>query len=123
MREYEAMIITRADLPESDLQKMVAKWEDILLTNGGQVLHKDASGAKRLAYPIEKQTKGCYFLYNVATPSANVKELDRVLGLDENVLRQLFIKVSDNVTDFDARKKQIKEAIEANKNERKSNMD
>lgn len=97
MREYEAMIIAKADLPEAELSKMVSKWETIIGNDGGQVVKKDTWGVRRLAYPINKQSRGNYFVYDVATHQSNIQELERVLKLEENVLRSMVIKLADNV--------------------------
>jgi small subunit ribosomal protein S6 len=96
MREYEIMVITKPDLPESDLAKTVDRWENIMKTGGGEILKKDNWGAKRLAYQIQKFTRGVYHVYNVATPGENVKELDRVMRIDEGVLRNMSLQVSEN---------------------------
>lgn len=112
MREYEAMIIAKPDLPEAELSKMVTRWESIIANEGGQVIKKDIWGARKLAYPINKLTRGLYYVYDVATTQDNVKELDRVLKLDENVLRSMVIKLNDAV-DVDARKVELQKLAEA----------
>lgn len=111
MREYEAMIISRADLPEAELTKMVSKWENIVCTNNGQIVKKDSWGVKRLAYPINKQIRGSYVVYDVATTQDNIRELERVLKLDENVLRSLVVKLADHV-DVDARRLELQKQAE-----------
>lgn len=112
MREYEAMIIVKPDLPEAELTKMIGKWESIIGTEGGQIIKKDAWGVRKLAYPIRKVTRGSYFVYDVATTQTNIRELDRVLKLDENVLRSLSVKLNDSV-DVEARKVELQKLAEA----------
>ncbi|MBX9836952.1 30S ribosomal protein S6 [Silvanigrella sp.] len=112
MREYEAMIIAKADLPEPELSKMVSKWETIIGTDGGQVVKKETWGVRRLAYPINKQNRGNYFVYDIATNQANVHELERVLKLEENVLRSMVIKLADNVN-VDDRRLELQKQAEA----------
>lgn len=113
MREYEAMIIAKAELQEADLSKMAAKWESIIGTNGGQVVKKDTWGVRRLAYPINKQNRGNYMVYDVATDSDNIQELERILKLDENVLRAMIIKLADTVNVEQRRLELQKQAEEA----------
>ena len=113
MREYEAMIVAKAELPEAELTKMVAKWESIMAIDGGQVVKKEAWGVRRLAYPINKQTRANYMVYDVATDSANILELERVLKLDENVLRAMIIKLADTVNVDERRIELQKQAEEA----------
>ncbi len=113
MREYEAMIITRPDLAEADLVKMYQKWEGILALDGGEVIKKDVWGVRKLAYPIEKTSRGHYTVYDMATTQASVQELDRVLRLDENVLRSGIFKLSDDVNVED-RKVELQKLAEEN---------
>jgi small subunit ribosomal protein S6 len=112
MREYEAMIITKPDLPEAELSKMLARWEVIIGTNGGQIIRKDTWGVRKLAYPINKVTRGVYHIYDVATTQEDARELERILKLDENVLRSLIIKLSDKVN-VEARRVELQKQAEA----------
>ncbi|MES2615994.1 MAG: 30S ribosomal protein S6 [Bdellovibrionota bacterium] len=111
MREYEAMIIARAELQEAELSKMVSKWEAVIGTGGGQVVKKDTWGVRRLAYPINKQNRGNYIVYDLATDSGNVLELERILKLDENVLRAMIVKLADTVN-VDARRIELQKQAE-----------
>ena len=112
MREYETMIIAKPDLPEAELSKMIAKVEGIVAANGGQIIKKDSWGVRKLAYPIGKSTRGLYFVYDVAATQADVTELERVLKLDEGVLRSISIKISDNVN-VETRKVELQKLAEA----------
>lgn len=112
MREYEAMIITKPDLPEAELSKMLTRWEGIIANNGGQIIRKDSWGVRKLAYPINKVTRGVYHVFDVATAQENARELERVLKLDENVLRSLIIKLADKVN-VEARRVELQKQAEA----------
>ena len=112
MREYEAMIITKPDLPEAELSKMLARWEGIIATDGGQIIRKESWGVRKLAYPINKLTRGVYHVFDVATAQDNARELERILKLDENVLRSLIIKLSDKVN-VEARRVELQKQAEA----------
>lgn len=112
MREYEAMIIVKPDLQEAELSKMLARWEGIIANNGGQIIRKDAWGVRKLAYPINKVTRGAYHVFDVATSQENARELERILKLDENVLRSLIIKLADKVN-VEARRVELQKQAEA----------
>jgi small subunit ribosomal protein S6 len=112
MREYEALIIAKSDLPEAELNKMVTRWESIIGSNGGQIVRKDVWGVRRLAYPINRNSRGYYFVYDVATSAENIAELDRILKLDENILRTMIIKLADTV-DIEARRIELQKLAEA----------
>jgi small subunit ribosomal protein S6 len=112
MREYETMIITKPDLPEAELTKMVGKWESIITANGGQIIKKDTWGVRRLAYPIQKVGRGAYFVFDFAATQADVQELDRVLKFDEGVLRSQSLKLGDTV-DVENRRVELQKLAEA----------
>lgn len=97
MREYEAMVITKPDLPESEFTKMAARWESILGTGGGQIIRKDSWGARKLAHPINKTNRGVYTVWDVAATPEAVHEFERIIKLDENVLRGMVVKLADRV--------------------------
>ena len=66
---------------------------DILTENGGTVKKTEYWGLKQLAYRIKKNRKGHYHFFNIDTPSAALVEMERVMRLNEDVLRYLSIKV------------------------------
>ena len=96
LREYEFTYIARADLGEADKTKLINKYEK-LLTDGGEVLRKDDWGIKRLAFPIKKQYKGHYFHYDFVGKAENVAEAERLMRIDEGILRFLAINVGEDI--------------------------
>ena len=106
MREYEVLYIAHPDLEGDRLKEVVDKFSGIVAQNGGEVLKIEEWGKQKLAYPVEKCSKGQYVLMNVAAPSTLTSELERNLRLDELVLKYLTVKISDQV-DVEARKKEI----------------
>ncbi|MEJ5375270.1 MAG: 30S ribosomal protein S6 [bacterium] len=96
MRRYETTFITTADLSEEELDKVLQKALGPIQSQG-QLFQVQDWGKKRLAYTIRKQSRGHYtFLDYAASPSA-VKELERLLRLDDSVLRFLTVMVDEEV--------------------------
>lgn len=120
MREYEAMIIAKMDIPEAELTKMINRWESIVNANGGEIVKKQTPVVRRLAYPIQKQNRANYFIYDVATTQENILELERVLKFDENVLRSLVTKLSDSINVAERRLELQREIEEAARREAES---
>lgn len=106
LREYEFTCITRGDLSDSDQEKLIGKYEKILTNDGGEVLAKTDWGVKRLSYPIKKQFRGRYYLYDFLGSPENIAEAERLMRIDEGVLRYLAIKIGDLV-DPETRKAEI----------------
>lgn len=97
VREYESMIILRSDLTETELAKVVTKVEGIMTNKDGKILKKDHWGIKKLAYPIEKHSRGNYFVYDYDTLNENISSLEHALKYDESVLRYMTLKLKDKV--------------------------
>ena len=106
MIEYEFTYITKADIPEADKAKVITKYENVFLNAGGQVLKKDDWGVKRLAFPIKRQYRGHYWHYDFVTQPENITEAERLMRIDENVLRYMSIKVGAEV-DIEKRKQEL----------------
>lgn len=106
LREYEFTLVAKADLPEAERAKLFQGYEEILQRNGGQQLKKDDWGTKKLAYPIKKHFKGHYVFYDYASHPDNIAECERLLRIDDNILRYMVIKTADDV-DVEARKVEL----------------
>ena len=110
LREYEFTFVAKGDLPEAERAKVIHGYEEILKRNGGEVLKKDDWGTKKLAYPIKKTFKGHYVFYDVASLPENIAECERLLKIDENVLRYLVVKTADTV-DIEVRKAELAKPV------------
>ena len=87
MRHYEVMIILDPNQDERTVTPSLDKFLEIVRQEGGKVENLDVWGKRRLAYPINKKEEGIYAVINLDCEADTVKELDRVLNLNENVLR------------------------------------
>jgi small subunit ribosomal protein S6 len=92
MREYELMVILRADLAEDDLATQIETVQKWIESHSGKITSLDHWGRRRLAYPIERQRDGYYLLYKLSLPVQAPFELERNLRINENVLRYLIVR-------------------------------
>ena len=60
---------------------------------GGKVIKMDLWGARDLAYPIKRQTKGFFAHFEVEADPKNAKDLDKTLKVEEDILRYLLVRV------------------------------
>lgn len=91
MRNYELMIILDPEVDERSVQTTLDKFLEVITKSGGTV-DVDIWGKRRLAYDINKRSEGIYAVVNMTTTPENAKELDRVLGLSEAVMRTKLIR-------------------------------
>lgn len=125
LREYDFTIITKGDLSEGDTAKVLTGYEGLMTAEGGEILKRDDWGNKKLAYPIKKSFRGTYVNYDFVGSPKSVAEMERLMRIDDNVLRYLVVRLDEQEGDIDisARKdelaKQEREAREAEAKRRK----
>ena len=110
LREYDFTIITKGDLPEADNAKVIQGYEALMTKDGGEILKRDEWGVKRLAFPIKKTFRGFYVNYDFVGTPENVAEMERLIRIDDNVLRHLVIRLDESkegTVDVEARKNEL----------------
>jgi len=93
MRDYELTFIVSAKLAEKDRKTVldnVVKW--VGGGKKGEVEKEEDWGVKKLAYPIEKETEGQYFCWQVKIDPSVLAVLKQKMNLDENIIRYLLIR-------------------------------
>ena len=91
MNKYEILYIIRCDIEEDRKAQVVEKY-NALAEKLGTLESTDVWGMKKFAYEIDKQTEGYYVLMNVECDAAAQAEIDRQMGIDDNVVRRMIIK-------------------------------
>lgn len=87
MRQYEVMVILDPSLDERTVAPSLDTFLNVIRQEGGSVDKVDVWGKRRFTYEINKQTEGIYAVVQIKSEPDAVKELDRQLGLNENVIR------------------------------------
>ena len=98
MSLYEHVFVARPELSPAQVETLVAKFSDIIKKEGGSVEKTEYCGLRSLAYPIKKNTKGHYVLMNLTAPTTLVKELERNIRLNEDIIRYLTVAVEAHET-------------------------
>ncbi|MDJ0318561.1 MULTISPECIES: 30S ribosomal protein S6 [Arthrobacter] len=87
MRPYELMVIIDPDVDERTVEPSLQKFLNVITTDGGTIEKVDIWGRRRLAYDIQKKSEGIYAVVNFTAAPATAQELDRLLGINETILR------------------------------------
>ena len=95
MNKYEIMFIVRPDMEEAEIKNTAEEMKKVLTDGKANMLEEKAMGQRELAYEINKFTTGYYFLYVVEATAETVKEFDRIVRINESLLRHLIVKVED----------------------------
>ncbi|SDC69482.1 30S ribosomal protein S6 [Shouchella lonarensis] len=92
MRKYEIMYIIAPNLEESATKEIIERYNKVLTDNGAEILQAKGVGKKRLAYEINDFKDGFYVLLNVQAETAAINEFNRLIKINENVMRVLVVK-------------------------------
>ena len=93
MNCYEHTFITKQGLTDSQIEKLVGKYEDIVKTNSGEVLKTEKWGLRILSDRIKNNKKGFYFHIKLKGIGKTIKELEKVQNIDAALIRYLTVKV------------------------------
>lgn len=110
MRKYETFFIVDPDLTDEVNAVIDEKVKNVVSSNGGSVLEYNPWGKKKLAYPVQKRTRGHYVLMEYAGGPELVAELERNMRLDERILKFITVKLEDR---FDPEKEAARRAAAA----------
>ncbi|MEC8089873.1 MAG: 30S ribosomal protein S6, partial [Pseudomonadota bacterium] len=77
------------------VESMADEFAGIITNAGGKIHKREYWGLRSLAYRIKKNRKGHYIMFNLETDGATLKEYERIMGLNEDVLRFLNIRIEE----------------------------
>ena len=92
MRDYEVVYIFRSAMANDEIEARVQKYHERLLgADGAEITAVEYWGKRELAYPIDDQRSGTYVVAQFTAPADVLTEFERVLKLDEDLLRHLVV--------------------------------
>ena len=95
MALYENVFIARQDVPATQVETLTNQFAELVAAQGGTVSKKEYWGLRSLAFRIKKNRKGHYTLLNIDAPSAAIKELERTMSINEDIIRFLTVRVDE----------------------------
>ncbi len=93
MALYESVIIGRQDLTPGQFETLLEKFIEVIQSFKGKIKKRENWGIRNLAYKINKNRKGHYMLLNIDGPPEAIQEYERLMRLDEDIIRFLTIKI------------------------------
>jgi small subunit ribosomal protein S6 len=122
MALYEHVFLARQDVSGQRVDELVEQFKGILETGGGSVGKSEYWGLKSLTFRINKNRKAHYTLMNIDAPHAAVAEMERQMGINEDVLRFLTVRVEE-LDDEPSVQMQKKERDERRRRDRERRRD
>ena len=94
MNKYEVMFIAKP-LEDAEVDPIAEFVSNLIKKNGGNVEKVDRWGKRHLAYTVKKQADGNYVLINFEADPEVIKEIDRVMKIQDDILKHLIVKIDE----------------------------
>ena len=98
MKKYELLTIFKPNLDAEEVDKLIEKIGSVISDFGGSVESVDKAGRRKLAYDIQKFRDGYFSTTILTMPADKVAEFKRQLRLNDNILRTMFVEVSEKAS-------------------------
>ncbi len=110
IKQYETVFIATPVLSDSQMKEAVAKYVNLIKSNGGEIVYEEDWGLKQLAYPIQHKTSGFYYLIEFKADPQFVGTLETQYHRDERILRYLTVALDKNAVAYAEHRRQTRAA-------------
>jgi small subunit ribosomal protein S6 len=93
---YESAVLLNAALDDEQIEALIARIKETIISSGGEISEVENWGRKRLAYMVKKSKIGYYVIFRFDAPSNIISKLERFYSLDEYILRFLTIRLDND---------------------------
>ncbi|MBW1988376.1 MAG: 30S ribosomal protein S6 [Deltaproteobacteria bacterium] len=118
MRRYETVFIADPDLDDESRGALFERLRGIVEQGESFIVRFDEWGNRKTAYEIKKKKRGYYVLMEYCGTADQVSELERVMRIDDRVLKYLTILLADRVDVEEVREEMAREQAEKEARER-----
>ncbi len=105
LKNYETVFILTPVLSEQQTKDAVEKFKKLLVDNGAQIVHDDAWGLRKLAYPIQNKQSGYYQIFEFAADPQFIAKLELEYKRDEKVIRFLTTALDKHAVLYNEKKR------------------
>ncbi len=105
LNQYETVFILTPVLSEPQMKEAVQKFRALIKDNGGEIVHEEDWGLKKLAYPIQKKTTGFYSLFEFTSEPQFIGKLETEFKRDERIIRFMTIKLEKFSIEYNLKKR------------------
>ena len=93
MRKYEIMYIIRPTVEDEAKKALIERFDDILTSNGAEIIESKEWGKRRLAYEIDDLREGFYQLVKVNAGTEAIDEFTRLANINEDIIRHMAVRI------------------------------
>lgn len=95
MNCYETLFVVKPTLTEEEIKAQIERVKAVLDKEGAELLATDDMGMRKLAYPVQKNSRGYYTVLFYRAAGEMIAELERNLRINEEVIKFLTVKYSN----------------------------
>ena len=95
MNKFEAVLLISPDLSNNLVDQNIKNFEDIIKSSG-KITNTEDWGLRDLSYDINNFKKAFYKYFQIEIDGNNIQKITKILNQNDNILRHLFIKVSQH---------------------------
>lgn len=114
---YETVFITRAEMNDEGLKALHDRVKQIIGSFAGELVIEEDWGKRKLAYPIQKESRAQYSFFAYSGKAGVVAEIERNLRIHDHVLRFLSVNVEDEFEPAEYKKAREEQREAAKKRE------
>ena len=96
MALYEHVFLARQDLAQAQVDALAETATKIIGDMGGKVVKTESWGLRNMAYRIQNNRKAHYVMLEIDGPGPVVAELERQLGINEDIVRYMTVRVDEH---------------------------
>lgn len=108
LNQYETVFIITPVLSDPQMKETVEKFKKLITDNGGEIVHEEEWGLRKLAYPIQKKTTGFYALIEFKANPEFISKLETEYRRDERIIRFLTVKLDKYAIEYNQKKREKK---------------
>jgi small subunit ribosomal protein S6 len=107
LNQYETVFIATPVLSEPQIKEAVKKFRDIITDNGGELIHEEDWGMKKLAYPIQKKSTGFYHMFEFKANPEFVAKFETDFRRDERVIRFMTVRLDKYAAAYSEKRRNL----------------
>ena len=110
LKQYETVFIATPVLSEAQMKEAVAKYVNLIKSNGGEIVYEEDWGLKQLAYPIQHKTSGFYYLIEFKADPKFINTLEVQYHRDERIIRYITVALDKHAVAYAEHRRQMRAA-------------
>jgi small subunit ribosomal protein S6 len=104
-RIYEELFIIRPDATDEEITPIVEQIRGVITNAAGTVDKEERWGVRKLAYRVQKRNEGFYVLLQFTSDPQTVREIERRLRVNDNVLKFLTVRIDEKLKKIEKRRR------------------